>query len=146
MDPPDGYLNSANWHAKQTTKWVKPTEGFVLTSDEMIFGESAGYWSDTIESTRIVTTEFPHDWTEYMFLTFWVYSGEANDAGIEVVAYSESELTTDDDYYKKEIIVDWVGWRLFEIPLHEFRATREPAGWQKIDYIKIASSGWSSYS
>ncbi|MBN2047190.1 MAG: heparinase II/III family protein, partial [Anaerolineaceae bacterium] len=59
------------------------------------------------------------------------------------VAYSETEMTSDDDYFKKEIIIDWAGWRLFEIPLDEFRATREPVGWEKIDYIKIASSGWS---
>ena len=141
-NPPEGYISSSNWHAKQTDKWVLPTEGFVLEQDELIFGDGAARWSDTTESTRVVTIAMPDDWSDYMFLTFWVYSEEANDAGIEIAIYSELDSTSSDDYYKKEIIIDWEGWRLFEIPLHEFAATREPVGWHKIDYIKIASSGW----
>lgn len=141
-EPPEGYISSSNWHAKQTDKWVLPTDGFVLEQDELIFGDSAGRWSDTTVSTRISNIDIPHDWSDYMFLTFWAYSEEANDAGIEIAIYSELDSTSTDDYYKKEIIIDWEGWKLFEIPLHEFSATREPVGWHKIDYIKIASSGW----
>ncbi|GAB4262926.1 MAG: hypothetical protein Kow0080_00740 [Candidatus Promineifilaceae bacterium] len=141
-DPPEGYINSANWHAKQTDRWVLPTDGFVLESDERLMGDGAGRWSDTTVSTRIVTTGMPNDWSDYMFLSFWAYSEKANDAGIEIAIYSELDSTSADDYYKKEIIVDWEGWKLFEIPLHEFAATRDPVGWHKIDYIKIASSGW----
>jgi len=141
-DPPEGYINSANWHAKQTEKWVLPTDGFVLDTDELLMGDGAGRWSDTTVSTRIVTTDMPNDWSDYMFLSFWAYSEEANDAGLQIAIYSELDSTSTDDYYKKEIIVDWEGWKLFEIPLHEFAATREPVGWHKIDYVKIASSGW----
>lgn len=140
--PPEGYINSANWHAKQTDKWVQPTAGFQLEESELIFGDGAGRWSDTTESTRIVITDMPTDWSGYMFLTFWAYSAEANDAGIEIAVYSELDSTSTDDYFKKEIVIDWEGWRLFEIPLHEFLATRKPVGWNKIDYVKIASSGW----
>lgn len=140
--PPDGYISSSNWHAKQTDKWVMPTDGFVLEESDVIFGDSAGRWSDTTESTRISNADIPHDWSDYMFLSFWAHSAEANDVGMELAVYSELDSTSDDDYYKKEIIIDWEGWRLFEIPLHEFSATREPVGWDKVDYLKIASSGW----
>jgi len=140
-DPPEGYLNVSGWHAKYTDRWVQPTDGFQLTGDETIAGDGAGYWMDTVLSTRVVNADIPHDWSEYMFLSFWVYSDSANNAGIQIAIYSESEAYND-DYYKREIIVDWEGWRLFEIPFHEFSAVREPVGWHKIDYIKIASSGW----
>lgn len=140
--PPEGYLNTANWHAKQLNYWVQPTDGFLLNTTETIFGDGAGHWQDTVESTRIVTTDFPTDWSEYTFLSFWAYSAVANDTGIEFAIYSEDDSTSADDYYKKEVVIDWEGWRLFEIPLHEFRATRDPIGWHKVDYIKIASSGW----
>lgn len=140
-DPPAGYLNAGGWHPGYDDRWVQPTEGFQLTSDELIAGDGAGHWLDTVSSTRVVIADIPHDWSGHMFLSFWVYSATANNAGIEIAIYSEAEAYND-DYYKREIIVDWEGWRLFEIPFHEFSAVREPVGWQKIDYIKIASSGW----
>ncbi|MEM8857104.1 MAG: heparinase II/III family protein [Chloroflexota bacterium] len=140
--PPEGFITSANWHAKQTEKWVMPTDDLNFQSDMMIAGDGAALWDDTVLSTRLTVIDIPHDWSEYAFLSFWAHSSVANEAGIQLAIYSELDSTSTDDYYKKEIIVDWEGWRLFEIPLHEFRATREPVGWDKIDYIKIASSGW----
>ena len=140
--PPEGFITSANWHAKQTEKWVMPTDDLNFQSDKMIAGDGAALWDDTVLSTRLTVIDIPHDWSDYAFLSFWAYSSNANDAGIQLAIYSELDSTPTDDYYKKEVIIDWEGWRLFEIPLHEFRATREPVGWDKIDYIKIASSGW----
>ncbi|MEM7114627.1 MAG: heparinase II/III family protein [Chloroflexota bacterium] len=142
QDPPEGYITTAYWHAKQVNYWVQPTDGFLLQSDKTIFGDGAGHWDDTVESTRLVTNEFPTDWSDYTFISFWAYSEVANDAGIEFVLYSETDRTPGDDHYKREIIIDWTGWRLFEIPLHEFSSVREPVGFHKIDYIKIASSAW----
>lgn len=139
---PEGYITSATWHAKQTDKWVQPTDDLNFQSDRFIAGDGAAIWSDTTLSTRLTAIDIPHDWSEYAFLSFWAYSAVANDAGIQLAIYSEDDSTPTDDYYKKEVIIDWEGWRLFEIPLHEFVNTREPVGWHKIDYIKIASSGW----
>ena len=140
--PPDGYISSSTWHAKQTNKWVQPTDGLEWQADQMISGDGAARWSDTMVSTRLTIIDIPHDWSGHMFLSFWAHSAVANDAGIEIAVYSELDSTPTDDYYKKEIIIDWEGWRMFEIPLHEFSVTREPVGWDKIDYVKIASSGW----
>ena len=140
--PPEGYLNVARWHAKYTDRWVKPAAGFVRSDGQVKLGATSGRWSNTTENTRIVATEIPHDWSGYLYLSFWAYSTDANDAAIEIVAYSESDSTPEDDYFKKELVIDWTGWRLFEIPLGEFRAVRSPVGWHKIDYLKLASSGW----
>ncbi|MFK7805546.1 MAG: heparinase II/III family protein [Anaerolineae bacterium] len=140
--PPEGYISSSTWHAKQTDKWVLPTDDLNFQSDKVIAGDGAAIWSDTVLSTRLTVIDIPHDWSEYAFLSFWAHSSNANDAGIQLAIYSELDSTSADDYYKKEVIIDWEGWRLFEIPLHEFRATRDPVGWNKVDYLKIASSGW----
>ncbi len=139
---PEGYISSSTWHAKQTDKWVQPTDDLNFQADNFIAGDGAAMWSDTVLSTRLTAIDIPHDWSEYAFLSFWAHSAVANDAGIQLAIYSELDSSSADDYYKKEIIIDWEGWRLFEIPLHEFVNTREPVGWHKIDYIKIASSGW----
>lgn len=140
--PPEGYLNVAEWHAKYTDRWVQPVPGFAPSQEHVVAGETAGHWKDTTLATRIVTAQIPHDWSGYQFLSFWLYSTTANGAAIEIAIYSESDETAKDDYYKREILIDWSGWRLLEIPLYEFRATRNPVGWHKIDYIKLASSGW----
>ena len=142
QSPPEGYISSSNWHAKQTNKWVMPTDDLNLQTDKVIAGDGAAIWSDTVLSSRLTIIDIPHDWSEYNFLSFWAYSSVANDAGIQLAVYSELDSSSADDYYKKEVIIDWEGWRLFEIPLHEFAATREPVGWDKVDYMKIASSGW----
>lgn len=139
---PEGYITSATWHAKQTNKWVEPTDDLNVQTDKVIAGDGAAIWSDMVLSTRLTSIDIPHDWSEYAFLSFWVHSAVANDSGIQLAIYSELDSSSADDYYKKELIIDWEGWRLFEIPLHEFVNTREPVGWDKVDYIKIASSGW----
>lgn len=141
--PPAGYLNVARFHAKYTDRWVKPTTGLAQSKDQVKEGQSSGKWENTVENSRLVAVDIPHDWSEYKYLTFWAYSAVANKAAIELVAYSETDQTSDDDYFKFEVVIDWTGWRQFEIPLKEFATTRNPVGWNKIDYVKIASSGWS---
>ena len=141
--PPQGYLNIAKFHSKYADRWAKPSAGFTLSKQQVKEGESSGKWENTVENNRVVAIDIPHDWTGYKYLSFWAYSAAANKTAIELVAYSEDDKTSDDDYYKFEIVIDWTGWRKFEIPLKEFAATRNPVGWNKVDYFKIASSGWS---
>jgi hypothetical protein len=141
--PSAGYINVAKWHAKYTDRWVKPTAGFTSSKEQVKEGQSSGKWENTVENDRLVAINIPHDWSAYKYLTFWAYSVTANKAAIELVAYSEPERAAEDNYYKLEILIDWTGWRKFEIPLKEFGINRSPVGWHKIDYVKIASSGWS---
>jgi len=124
--PPQGYLNIAKFHSKYTDRWAKPSAGFTLSKEQVKEGESSGKWENTVENNRVVAIDIPHDWTGYKYLTFWAYSAAANKSAIELVAYSEDDKTSDDDYYKFEIVIDWTGWRKFEIPLKEFAATRNP--------------------
>ncbi len=141
--PPAGHINVGKFHAKYTDRWVKPMPGFVASKDQVKEGQTSGKWENTVENDRLVASNIPHDWSAYKYLTFWAYSVAANKVAIELVAYSEPERAAEDNYYKLEVVIDWTGWRKFEIPLKEFTANRNPVGWHKIDYVKIASSGWS---
>ncbi|HEX9076678.1 MAG TPA: carbohydrate binding domain-containing protein, partial [Anaerolineae bacterium] len=97
----------------------------------------------TVENNRVVAGNIPHDWSRYKYLSFWAYSAAANKTSVMLVAYSASSAAPDDDYYRYKIVLDWTGWKLFEIPLSGFTVTRNPAGWNKVDFLKFASSGWS---
>lgn len=140
---PSGYIPVARYHAKYTDRWCRPTAGFEPSAEQVKEGRRSGKWANTVENNRLVAIDIPHDWSGHKYLTFWAYSAAATQAGIEVVAYSESAETAEDDYYRREVVVDWTGWQRFEIPLQEFGAIRTPAGWHRVDYIKIASTGWS---
>lgn len=143
--PPQGYINVGKYHAKYTDRWVEPTEGLTKnTNAEYVKeGRQSGKWANTVDNNRVVAINIPHDWSQWKYLVFWAYSETANKAAIEMAIYSEPEPAPQDNYYKMEIVVDWTGWRLFEISLKEFAANRNPVGWNKVDYIKIASTGWS---
>jgi len=41
----------------------------------------------------------PHDWSAYQYLSFWVYSAEANKTSVMLVAHSENE-PTQQNYFK----------------------------------------------
>ncbi len=36
------------------------------------------------------------------------------------------------DYYSTTFVVDWTGWRDIDLPIADWRTTREPIGWQRI--------------
>jgi hypothetical protein len=98
--------------------------------------------SNVVKNNRIVTANIPHDWSKYQYLSFWMYSGEANKTSVTLVTYSETE-PTQQNYFNYKITLDWTGWKFFEIGFKEFTNTRAPVGWQKIDSLKLASTGRS---
>jgi len=77
------------------------------------------------------------------FVRLWLYSGVANDAGIELIFDSENEADPAGwDYYDYSIQVDWTGWRYLRIPLADFSAVRNPVGWHHLNYVTFSAGGW----
>ncbi len=146
LDPgeagPEGYYNLGAVHIPYDGHWYRYATGHEFSDERVHAGAQSLRWFSTPESSRIVTDAIPHDWSDYEFLSFWAYSEVANYAAIELVLYSEDVDSPQDDYYNKEIVVDWEGWKLIEIPFDTFTPTRSPVGWHRIDYIKIAATGW----
>jgi hypothetical protein len=141
-NPPAGYLQDAKLFAASLNRWYQPMPGFEKSAEQAKEGKSAGKWANVVKNNRIVTGNIPHDWSAYQYLSFWVYSAEANKTSVTLVAHSETE-PTQQNYFNYKITLDWTGWKLFEIAFKDFTVTRSPVGWHKIDSLKFASTGWS---
>ena len=139
---PAGFLPDAKLFAALSNRWYQPMPGFEKSTEQVKQGKSAGKWTNVVKNNRIVAGNFPHDWSAFQYLSFWVYSVEANKTSVTLVAHSEDE-TTQQNYFNYKITLDWTGWKKFDVALKEFTTTRSPIGWQKIDSLKFASSGWS---
>ncbi len=139
---PAGHFHLGSVHPPYEGRWYRIAAGHEFAGEQVKSGKQSLKWFDTTVSSRIVTASIPHDWSQYTFLSLWIFSEKANRAAIELVCYSEDVNSPDDDYYKKEIVIDWEGWKLIEIPFDKFTPTRKPLVWDRITYIKIASTGW----
>ncbi len=141
--PKPGYLPDFKLNAARQNRWYQPTAGFEKSTEQVKEGASAGKWANVAQNNRIVTSNIPHDWSKFQYISLWVYSAEANKSSVMLVAYSANRETNEEDYYHYKVILDWTGWKLFEVAFKEFTVTRNPAGWNKIDSLKLASTGWS---
>ena len=142
---PIGFLSDAQLFAASLNRWYQPMPGFEKSAEQVKEGKSAGKWANVLKNNRIVAGNIPHDWSAYQYISFWVYSAEANKTSVMLVAHSEDE-PTQENYYRYKITLDWTGWKLFEIAFKDFTVTRSPVGWHKIDSLKFASTGWSQSS
>ncbi len=106
-------------------------------------GTAAGRWRDTVQTTS-VRKDFdpPLDLSETDHIGFWLYSAAANGAGIQVVFRSDRESTSGLDYYTTEIRLDWEGWRWIWLSKEDLGPRRSPLGWDQIQTIQFAASGW----
>jgi hypothetical protein len=140
--PPAGYISDLQVFAASLNRWYQPMPGFEASAEQVKEGKRAGKWANVVKNNRIVTDKIPHDWSAYQYLSFWMYSAEANKTSVTVVAHSETEVAQQ-NYFNYKITLDWTGWKFFAIGLNQFTTTRAPVGWHKIDSLKFASSGWS---
>ena len=141
-NPPAGFLQDTKLFAASMNRWYQPMPGFESSTEQVKEGKSAGKWANVVKNNRIVTGNILHDWSAYQYLSFWVYLAEANKTSVILVAHSENE-PTQQNYFNYKITLDWTGWKLFEIAFKDFTVTRTPIGWNKIDSLKFASTGWS---
>jgi hypothetical protein len=74
-------------------------------------------------------------------MSFWLHSSHASDATFMVVMPSTRQAGVN-SYYCNRVRVDWAGWKKVELHFRSFLPARKPAGWQQIDKIQFAASGW----
>ncbi len=122
---------------------VSDWTGLSLETNLVQVGNGAGRWSDTVGTTSIRRSfDPPLDLSGRDHIGFWLYSAQANGAGLQLVFMSNSDATSGPDYYSKEIVLDWEGWRWFWLSKDELSPSRSPLGWDQIQYIQISASGW----
>ncbi|MFP4248522.1 MAG: heparinase II/III family protein [Armatimonadota bacterium] len=123
----------------------EPTwENVSIDAGEARSGNASGLWIPS-EEARVSTTDIPEDWSGYDRLVFWLHSEAANGQSLTVVADSENPESEGWDYFYHHFTVDWEGWRLMSLELgDDIRGTRQPVGWESINYLSLSASGWSN--
>jgi len=122
---------------------VSDWTGLTLETSLVQVGNGAGRWSDTVGTTSIRRNfDPPLDLSGRDHIGFWLYSVQANGAGLQLVFMSDSDATSGADYYSKEIVLDWQGWRWFWLSKDDLGTSRSPLGWDQIQYIQVSASGW----
>lgn len=108
-------------------------------------GATAGAWLDTVAVTRVqYRIRQPLDLTGYEAASVWVHSARPTGAFVSLVLVSRDKEAGKDGTYLHRIAVDWEGWKQIVVPLSQFRVVREPAGFNRIDMILLASQGYTS--
>ncbi|HNZ22398.1 MAG TPA: heparinase II/III family protein [Polyangiaceae bacterium] len=120
--------------------------GLVAETKEVHDGKGAGRWQDHVNhSTAKKVFATPLDVSGEKHFQMWVYSAVANNAKITLVFDSENAADHEGwDYYSKSIYIDWTGWRFIRIPLDSFGVSRNPLGWNHINYISLHAGGWGT--
>ncbi|MBN8215061.1 MAG: discoidin domain-containing protein [Spirochaetes bacterium] len=116
-------------------------KGLVLTNAPVKEGRTSGLWKDHGVNPEISCDRIPHDWSRVSALRFWCYSEKANQAPINVILLSKADAKVF-SYFMGRFTVDFTGWKQLTLPLSRFSATRDPAGWRKIDGITFNAKGW----
>ncbi len=103
-------------------------------------GRKVGSWKGAPKGFRFPVSGEELDLSGYTALGLRLYSAEADGHGIVILA--DSNEAGAGNYFSKKITVDWKGWKTLVIPFDEFKTTRKPAGWGKIDKIHLANNGY----
>jgi hypothetical protein len=105
-------------------------------------GAGAVKWDMHTDNPRLECDGGPHDLSAFNRMTLWLHSSHANDTTFMVILPSTHEAGVN-SYYSKQVTVDWTGWKKVELHFQSFGRAREPSGWNKIDSIMFAASGWN---
>ena len=96
------------------------------------------------QASSISINQFPHDWSDYNQLSFWLYSERTTGSQFMIILTSENDKTPGMDYYSLSIKLDFTGWRRYDIPFIEMGVARSPLGWHNIQRLMFTASGWGN--
>ncbi|CAG0927506.1 Alginate lyase [Thermoflexales bacterium] len=128
----DDFENVADW------------SGLTLETNIVHNGSGAGRWGNQLTTKSIRKVFSPTlNASNTNLLQFWLYSGVANNAPIELIFDSDNAADPAGwDYYHYSLTIDWTGWRRFRIPLADFTRSRNPLGWNQLNYVRFSADGW----
>ena len=96
------------------------------------------------ESNSISISQFPHDWSKYNHLSFWLHSRQATGSQFMIILSSENDKTEGMDYYHIRIRLNFTGWKKYDVPFTEIGTARSPLGWDNIQRLMFTASGWDN--
>ncbi|KZZ83091.1 heparinase II/III domain-containing protein [Bacillus sp. SJS] len=144
-DPPAGENREEEQLVIQDFEDLADWKGLIRETETIHEGSSAGKWMITDKNTgkltkAIETNSIPNDWTSYDSLNLWIHSEKSTNDRIYVVLYSDNSATAQLDYYITSIQITWQGWQKVRLPYYSFRAGYTPAGFSKIDQLRLHAS------
>ena len=116
--------------------------GGVAASSPKKSGNGAVRWEKHTTNRSVEWLNAPRDLSAFNVMSFWLHSSHANDATFMIIVGSKREKKTN-SYFSKKVTVDWVGWKQLAFHFRSFGKARQPAGWNKIDQIRLTASGWN---
>ncbi len=121
--------------------------GLVRDREVAKVGKASGRWENLAEHSTIRIPDLPTDCSPYRRLVFWLHSAKANGQKLTLVCNSENPANgaKEWDYYFLHFTVNWTGWKKFDLAFdQDIVGTREPLGWQHIDYCSFHADGWTN--
>lgn len=117
------------------------SSGAGATIDYTKSSQYAALWLPA--STKIISFKqnIPTDWTDYKRIQFWMYSPKVRNTSFIFLIYCNNGSYFGYD----DIIVDWEGWKFFDIPLSEISGSTG-SSWEDIAYIAFNANGWGSFA
>lgn len=104
-------------------------------------GQGALRWDHHTANPSLECLRFPTDLSAFNTLSFWLHSNQASKGTFMVIATSTREPGVF-SYYSRKVTVDWTGWKQLRFHFRSFGVAREPAGWGRIDGLRLTASGW----
>ncbi|MBE0583834.1 MAG: heparinase II/III family protein, partial [Desulfofustis sp.] len=114
-----------------------------ISTAEKVEGTGSLRWSHgDVSVLSLVNPE--SDFSAHKTLSFRLHSNVANDQNFMLIVTSENASTSGMDYYSKEIMADFTGWKHFEFDLAQFSAVRSPLSWDDITAFYFTAAGWGN--
>ncbi len=101
------------------------------------------HWANHNATKALNFKKVERDWSRYSHICFDMYSEKANGAKIYFIVNCDYVPTPGKtmSYQKYDIILNWEGWKTFEIPVEDF--TEGNFGdWAKVQTAQIGANGW----
>ncbi|MCI9625388.1 MAG: Ig-like domain-containing protein, partial [Clostridia bacterium] len=126
------------WEAGTTENCTPFTSDSTVTNMHDVSGKMV------IDKTGDISLTTPNrhlvvDSQQYQYLNLLVHSNKATTTagtGINICVF---DYAGSNSYVRKNIPVNWTGWKVVSIPLSQFNSSR----WNQVKSIRINSGGWS---
>jgi len=119
-------------------------QGFELSEAQARSGTTSALWQNMIETPQVSSEDIPHDWTDHLAFTFWVYSEKEVPTAFMCIIASENPATEGPDYWSVRVPLNFTGWRRFGRELRPGGGARSPLGWDQIQSITFTATGWNN--
>ena len=121
----DSFQTVTNWN------------GLIASNLHVKTGNSSALWDNHGVTNSIVMKSFVTDWSNFQYLTIWVYNEIANNETIAMTLSSENTSSPGYDYYIQNFKSNFVGWNQVVFNKSNFGVVRNPLGWANITGISI---------